>query len=326
MYPQDKVNVALFGTGGVANMHARAMQKVPQAQLLGAYSRSPDSVEKFTRQYHISAFSSLDEILQNDEVDAVIIASSAPTHIPTAISCLEAGKHVLVEKPLGVSLQEVQKIKTVADRKGLVCMPNHNYIYAPVIRRAKQAIDGGQLGKISSMWLLYNQKHWPEMGRPGLTLWDLCIHHVYSMLYLVGRPVRISAVGSNIFFDDKQAMDQVSIQAELANGVIVNLWGSFGVDDKTNNPWSVYYKVLGTEGGFSHSWNDLQMGEATQPGWDLAGYQDSFEYSQAYFINQCITEGKSPLSNLHDTMDAFNILMAAELAMAERRWIDVQYS
>jgi len=228
MYPQDKVNVALFGTGGVANMHARAMQKVPQAQLLGAYSRSPDSVEKVTRQYHISAFSSLDEILQNDEVDAVIIASSA--------------------------------------------------------------------------------------------------HHVYSMLYLVGRPVRISAVGSNIFFDDKQAMDQVSIQAELANGVIVNLWGSFGVDDKTNNPWSVYYKVLGTEGGFSHSWNDLQMGEATQPGWDLAGYQDSFEYSQAYFINQCITEGKSPLSNLHDTMDAFNILMAAELAMAERRWIDVQYS
>ncbi|MEH6650360.1 MAG: Gfo/Idh/MocA family oxidoreductase [Motiliproteus sp.] len=325
MSDQTQINVALFGTGGVAHMHAQGVMASTQARLTGAYSRNSANLSAFAQQYQIAEYANLNAILDDDDIDAVIIASPSSTHVPTAIACLEAGIHVLVEKPVGVSLAEVQNVKAVADRVGRICMPNHNYIYAPAIRRAKQAIDDGKLGNLSSMWMLYNQKHWPEMGTPGVTLWELCVHHVYSMLYLVGRPTRVTAVGTNVFFNDKEAADQISIQAELPNGVIVNLWGSFGVDDKTSNPWSVYYKVLGTEGGFSHSWNDLQFGEASQPGWDLASYRDSFIHSQSHFLNECIAAGQAPLSTLDDTLDAFCILSAAEQAMAERRWIDITY-
>ena len=126
--------------------------------------------------------------------------------------------------------------------------------------------------------------------------------------------------------DDPNSNDQISIQAEYESGLIAHLWGSFGVDDKTSSPWNVMYKVLGTEGGFTQSWNDLQFGEAEQPGWDLAGYRESFTYSQQRFIDCCLDPEIKPLSTLEDAVDAYAILNAAEVAIAERRWVEIDYS
>jgi len=86
------------------------------------------------------------------------------------------------------------------------------------------------------------------------------------------------------------------------------------------------FKVLGTNGGFSHTWNDLQFGEATQPGWDLAGYRDSFKYAQERFIECCLNPEAKPLSTLEDTRDAYDILNAVAVALEDRCWMDIVYS
>ena len=86
------------------------------------------------------------------------------------------------------------------------------------------------------------------------------------------------------------------------------------------------FKVLGTQGGFSHTWNDLQFGEAAQPGWDLAGYRDSFKYAQQRFIECCLDPAVQPLSSLRDTLDAYDMLNAVAVALEERRWVDIEYS
>ena len=323
---KDSLGVALIGTGGVAHMHAQGFAKHSNASLQGAYSRSEDKRMSFAATYGMTPFGSIDELLADARVDAVAILTPTPTHVDYAIKAMEAGKHVLLEKPVAKDSAELQTLITAADKAGVVCMPNHNYIYSPEIQRARGYIEEGALGKLSSLWVIYNQKHWPEMGSPGVTLWELCIHHVYTMLHLAGRPIRVTATGSNVFFDDPKAIDQLSIQVEFESGLIGNLWGSFGVDDKTSNPWNVMFKVLGTEGGFSHSWNDLQFGEATQPGWDLAGYRDSFKYAQQRFIECCLDSEIKPLSTLKDTSDAYDILNSVAVALEERRWVDVEYS
>ena len=164
------------------------------------------------------------------------------------------------------------------------------------------------------------------MGSPGVTLWELCIHHAYTLLHLAGRPVRVTATGSNVFFDDANSHDQLSIQAEYESGLIAHLWGSFGVDDKTSSPWNVMYKVLGTAGGFTHTWNDLQFGEADQPGWDLAGYRESFTYAQQRFIECCLNPEVKPLSTLNDALDAYAILDAVDVAIKERSWVEIDYA
>ena len=114
--------------------------------------------------------------------------------------------------------------------------------------------------------MIYNQKHDADMGWPDLLLRELHIHHAYVTLFLAGRPIRVGGLASNIHFSDPSAPDQAMVLCELPGGAVANLWGSFGVDDRTSNPWSVYYKVLGTEGGFTHSWDDCYSGEARLPG------------------------------------------------------------
>jgi len=322
----DKIGVALIGTGGVAHMHAQGFLKQKNACLVGAYSRSQKNRQAFAKTYKISTYDRVEALLEDDSVDAVAILTPTPTHVDYALAAIDAGKQVLLEKPVASDAKELKKLIKAAEDAGVLCMPNHNYIYAPEIQRGRQYIEAGALGKLSSLWMIYNQKHWPDMGSPAVTLWELCIHHAYTLLHLAGRPVRLTATGSNVFFDDAGSNDQISIQAEYESGLIAHLWGSFGVDDKTSNPWNVMFKVLGTEGGFTHSWNDLQFGEAEQPGWDLASYRESFAYSQQRFIECCLDSDVKPLSTLADTSDAYAILNAASEAIEKRCWVDIDYS
>ncbi|MGB1010214.1 MAG: Gfo/Idh/MocA family protein [Thiolinea sp.] len=322
---KQSLGVALIGTGGVAHMHAQGFSQHRNVRLTGAYSRNEEKRAGFAQTYGLSAYGSIDELLADEQTDAVAILSPTPTHVEYAVAAMQAGKHVLLEKPVAANSAELAELTTAAEAANVVCMPNHNYIYSPEVQRAREYITAGALGKLSSVWVIYNQKHWPEMGAPGVTLWELCIHHAYTLLHLAGRPLRVTATGSNVFFDDPQADDQISIQAEYESGLIAHLWGSFAVDDRTSNPWTVMFKVMGTEGGFSHSWNDIQFGDAPQPGWDLAGYRDSFKYAQQRFIDCCLDPEVQPLSTLEDTHDAYALLDAVAVAIAERRWVDVAY-
>jgi myo-inositol 2-dehydrogenase/D-chiro-inositol 1-dehydrogenase len=322
----NKIGVALIGTGGVANMHAQGFQQNPEVALIGAYSRTVEKRDSFAQSYGIGTYDSVDALLADQKVDAVAILTPTPTHVDYATAAINAGKHVLLEKPVASDTAELETLITAAQAGKVVCMPSHNYIYAPEIQRARSYIEAEALGKLSSLWVIYNQKHWPSMGSPGVTLWELCIHHVYTLLHLAGRPIRVTATGSNIFFDDPHAHDQLSIQAEFSSGLIGHLWGSFAVDDKTSNPWNVMFKVLGTKGGFTHSWNDLQFGEAEQPGWDLAGYRDSFKYAQQHFVECCLNPEIQPLSTLQDTLAAYDILNAVAEALEDRKWVHIVYS
>jgi len=321
----NKIGIALIGTGGVAHMHAQGFLKQPNATLIGTYSRSEKNRQSFANTYKIATYDRIETLLEDDAVDAVAILTPTPTHVDYALAAIDAGKQVFLEKPVASNTQELNKLIKAADEAGVLCMPNHNYIYAPEIQRGRHYIEAGALGRLSSLWMIYNQKHWPEMGSPAVTLWELCIHHAYTLLHLAGRPVRVTATGSNVFFDDANSNDQISIQAEYESGLIAHLWGSFAVDDKTSTPWNVMYKVLGTEGGFTHSWNDLQFGDAEQPGWDLAGYRESFAYSQARFIECCLNPDVKPLSTLNDALDAYAILNAAAQAIENRCWVDIDY-
>ena len=322
----DKIGIALIGTGGVAHMQAQGFLKQKNANLIGAYSRSEKNRKAFAKTYKISTYDRIEALLEDNLVDAVAILTPTPTHVDYALQAIDAGKQVFIEKPVASNTEELKILIKAADEAGVLCMPNHNYIYAPEIQRGHQYIEAGALGKLSSLWMIYNQKHWPEMGSPGVCLWELCIHHAYSLLHLAGRPVRVTATGSNVFFNDPKSNDQISIQAEYESGLIAHLWGSFGVDDKTSSPWNVMYKVLGTEGGFTHTWNDLQFGDAEQPGWDLAGYRESFTYAQERFIECCLDSEVKPLSSLQDTLDAYAILNAAGEAIEKRSWVEVDYS
>lgn len=322
----SEIGIALVGTGGVAHMHGRALQTLGSARLVGAFGPTPANVKRFAEAYGIRGYRALDELLADRTVDAVAVLTPPEHHATIAVAALAAGKHVLVEKPIGASVGEIQTMQDAAAKADRVCMPCHNYIYAPAIRRARQHVVDGKLGRLSSLWMVYNQAHDADGGKPGRLLGELMIHHAYVMLFFAGRPQRVTAVAANVHFSDPKADDQAMIVCAYGNGLIANLWGSFAADDPTSDPWSVVYKVLGTDGGVTYSWNEAQFGEAVQPGWDKAAYTDSFAYVHEHFLGQCIGRGEAPLSTLDDAIDAQRIVEAAQAAVADAVTVELDWS
>lgn len=310
---QRKIGIAFAGAGIVAEMHGRGVLANANAALIGAFDPNAERAEAITRKFGGRVFSSLEDLLADPLVSAVHVLTPTDHHVRTALASLNAGKHVLIEKPVATSREEIASLQEAAERAGRVCMPAHNYIYVPSLQRAKRLIGEGKLGKIASLWILYNIFHAEEVAAIyGGVLKAVCMHHAYSLLYLLGRPRRLTSMTSRVHYQKLQCEDQAMITCEMSDGALANLWCSFAANDPTNDPWTVIYKILGTSGAVSYSWNEAQFEDHGGPAWGMPCYEEGFIGEIEYFVTRCILEGKAPLSTLDDAADALSILAAAE--------------
>lgn len=314
----NEVRVAFIGAGTVAEMHGRGVAALPNARLAGAYDVDREKANLIASRFGGRVFDSLEQLLSDSGVNAVHVLTPVQHHIPHALAALRAGKHVLLEKPVAQTHQEIALLKTEAAKAGRVCMPAHNYIYAPSVRRARRLIEAGKLGSIASLWIVYNILHSEQAAvRYGGVLRAVCTHHAYSVLYLLGRPRRVMAAASRVRNNYPGGEEQTMIVCEMDNGAVANLWSSFAADDPTNDPWAVVYKVLGTNGGICYSWNEAQFNDQGGPAWGMPCYEESFMAEINYFVNRCVLGGELPLSTLDDAADALSILTAAERFIAK---------
>jgi predicted dehydrogenase len=125
------------------------------------------------------------------------------------------------------------------------------------------------------------------------------------------------AMTSRVHYKKLTCEDQAMIVCEMENGSMANLWCSFATDDPTSDPWTVLYKILGTNGGISYSWNEAQFKDEGGPAWGMPCYEEGFVEEIEYFSNRCVLGGEQPLSTLDDAADALKILMAAERCISK---------
>ena len=310
---RESVGVAFIGAGIVAEMHGRGVAANPRAKLIGAYDPQTRKAAALTEKFGGSVFQSVDDLLGDARIDAVHVLTPTKDHVPTALKVLGAGKHALVEKPVAETEANLISLRQMALTAKRVCMPAHNYIYVPSVQRMRRLIEKGQLGQIASLWIIYNIFHPEEVAALyGGVLREVCIHHVYSLLYLLGRPRRLLAMTSRIHYKQLACEDQAVIICEMPCGALADLWCSFAANDPTNDPWTVVYKVLGTSGGANYSWNEAQFEDRGGPAWGLTCYEEGFAGEIDHFISRCILGSEPPLSTLDDALDALRILNAAE--------------
>ncbi|HEV2576937.1 MAG TPA: Gfo/Idh/MocA family oxidoreductase [Acidobacteriaceae bacterium] len=309
----SKVGVAFVGAGIVAEMHGRGVSASTSARLIGVYDVNAGKAAAIASRFGGRQYESLEQLLADPEVRGVHVLTPLEDHVSTAVAAMRAGKDVLLEKPVASSRADIRTLQKVAKEQGRICMPAHNYIYVPSLRRAKRLIESGKLGKIASLFVLYNVFHSEEIAAIyGGVLRAVCMHHAYSLLYLLGRPKRVACLTSSVHYERLTCEDQAMITCEMQNGAIANLWCSFAANDPTNDPWTVIYKILGTKGGVSYSWNEAQFQDDGGPAWGLPCYEEGFVEEIDFFVKECIAGGKAPLSTLDDAADALTILEAAQ--------------
>jgi len=135
------------------------------------------------------------QLLADPELDAVVIATPVATHYKFARAALDAGKHVLIEKPFTTNSREAGELVGLATKRGLTLMVDHTFVYTGAVRRIKEIVESGELGE-----LLYFDSVRINLGlfqRDINVVWDLAPHDLSIMDYLVARqPVALTATGS----------------------------------------------------------------------------------------------------------------------------------
>jgi len=129
--------------------------------------------------------SSFDDLVVDDTVDAVVIATPVPTHHDLARRALEAGKHVFVEKPPAMRGEEMEELVALAEERDLVLMPGHLLLYHPGLVKVKQLVDSGELGEVACVY--GNRQNLGVIRSNENALWSLGVHDLSVILWLLGE-------------------------------------------------------------------------------------------------------------------------------------------
>lgn len=190
-----EVRVGHVGLGYWGPNLLRNMFAVPQAQVVAVADLDRQRLAEAS-QGGRSLWTTVDyrELLDRSDVDAVVISTPAAMHARLAREALLAGKHVLVEKPLALTVDDGAGLVELADRQGLVLMVGHTFLYNAAVRRLRTYVDDGELGEV---FYLYSQRL--NLGRirhDVNALWNFAPHDVSIILYLLQRaPLEVSARG-----------------------------------------------------------------------------------------------------------------------------------
>lgn len=143
------LRTGIIGAGYIATWHADALRNTGAAKLTSVCDLSIGAAESFAAGYGARAFGSVEDMLAANVVDAVHITTPPSSHKALAVQCLEAGLHVLVEKPVAVSLQETEAMAAAAQDSGKTLGAGHNFMGTPGYQRLKALVDMGKLGRIA---------------------------------------------------------------------------------------------------------------------------------------------------------------------------------
>jgi predicted dehydrogenase len=314
------LGVGFLGAGDIAVLHAKAVARTPGAELVGLWNRSADRAAARAAEFGCKRYASPEELVADPAIHAVFVLTNLESHFEYAKLALDAGKHVLVEKPVATTVAEVEELDRLARSRGLVCLPGHNYVYEASMQRTRELVRGGDLGTVVSAYVLYNIRHPEEVAKryPGVVR-QILTHHSYILLYLVGKPVELCAMKATRSYEEYTEEDIAMVQMRLDNGALAHFCASFAADDHAGDPWTVMVKVIGTAGSTRYSYRDhVEMKPGLVHSQTYTAYQGSVMNEVRHFLVDCLRDGAAPLSTLADAATAQRMIEAAEESIRDR--------
>lgn len=233
------LRIALIGAGNMGRQHYQHLQQMDGAQLCAIADPGPQAAA-FAAECAVPHFTDHRQMLAQVAPQAVIVANPNAQHVRTALDCLAAGVPVLLEKPVGVDLDEVAELVAASSASGVPVLVGHHRRHNPMISRARHVVQSGVLGRlttVTALWQLqkpdsYFDIAWRREPGAGMLLTNL-IHDLDLLRYLCGEVRQVQAFGSNGIrgFGNE---DSVAVLLQFENGALGTLTGSDGVAA----PWS----------------------------------------------------------------------------------------
>ncbi|SMP37661.1 Predicted dehydrogenase [Neorhodopirellula lusitana] len=249
------IGIGIIGVGMISNFHAKAIADSQNGKLVGCFNRNFARAQEFAAKHGCRAFETLDEMLADPEIQTVSICTPSGAHLEPAIAAAQAGKHVMVEKPLEVTVEKCDQIIAACKAAGVKLGVTFQSRFHESSRLMKQAVDDGRFGKITLgdtyvKW--YRSQEYYDSGAwrgtweldGGGALMNQAVHSVDLLLWLMGPVKRVSAMMGTMTHERIEVEDTVVANIEFENG-------AFGVIEATTTTFPGALKrveIGGSEG------------------------------------------------------------------------------
>ena len=315
------VRVIVIGTGGIGKYHVKLWTEVPGAELVGIYDVNAEVAQKVAAQHNVpKVYTSLAEATSDPQVDAVDVCTPNTFHKEGVIAALEAGKHCLCEKPLAVTVADIQAMIAARDRSGHMLTTIQHMRFEERTQTLKRALDAGRVGPVyhTRAWWLRRRMAPATPGflskaqagyGPGM---DIGVHVLDLALYLLGHPRAVSVTGVASCYlgrrpdvanewgvykpDDFEVEDFAAGFIRFADGTALSLEVSWLLNMVERERYGVW--LHGTEGGAT--WPELKIAHVQDGA--LADTQlltglgtDGHKNQMAAFVSAIRNQGPSPV-------------------------------
>ena len=264
-----KIGFGIIGCGVIADFHANALFGLPEeAVLIGVADARYESAVRFAEAKQVRAFASVDEMLACDEIDVVTICTPSGFHAEVAVKAANAGKHIICEKPMAITTEQLDVMTEACERNGVLLSSIAQNRFVKGVEMAKQALEDGLLGKLvcADIYMKYNRTQeyydsgsWrgPKAVDGGGALMNQGIHGVDLLLYLAGDVKSVYAV-SKTLVRDIEVEDTLSAVLEFQSGAT-------GVIQATTSVYPGYPRRLDLNGDKG----SITLEEGSVVKWDI---------------------------------------------------------
>jgi predicted dehydrogenase len=315
----DTVNIGFAGTGGIAKSHARGLADNPHARMIAAADVNEEAVQSFAAEHDVPQVESdYQAVLDNPAVDAVIICLPHALHGPAAIAAAQAGKHVLCEKPLGVTVTECDAIIAASRAAGVNLMVGHTHRFILEHMRALELLREGAIGDVLHIYdsiLAPNRNK--DMNWRGVTklsgggvFMDNGVHSADRLRWWIGAEVTAVTARLGHYGARTDAEDYGVAYLEFANGATATMEISLIAPPPMGKCTAV---VTGAAGAMEiATWRHLKVATAEAADWET----ETFPQNRSQFIREdgefvaSILEERAPLVTGEDGKRAVAIVQA----------------
>ena len=316
----SKIKVGLLGGGGIVDAHIRGYRTYADAIEVTAIADLVDeTARRRAAELEAVAYTDFRQMIIEADLDAVDICLPHHLHAEAIVAAAQAGKHILCEKPLCLTVQEAEQVQRAVSAAGVTLMCAHNQLFLPAVSTAKQLLEQGILGTVYEVRTadsFHNDFNPQNMGwrataatSGGGELMDTGYHPTYLLLHLAGAsPVEATALLSRHRLRFMESEDSAQVLVRFDNGVVGHLVTSWAYDPP---PGSERFSVVGERGSLHSDGRALTVtlrGSSSQ----TYDFDDVDTYvSEIGHFADCLSSGTRPLHTEREGIDVLCLILAA---------------
>ena len=346
---KPEIRWGLIGIGNRCEQHIRVLNVLPGSRIVALCDIKPEAIRKgvgMATTKPEGTYADHQEMLKRPDLDAVLVCTPNHLHREMVVAALASGRHVLTEKPMGITVEECNDIIQAGEKSGKVLQVGLELRYSPYYQRVRKLLQEEKvLGAVKFVWFSEFRGDWvhqsPDPAEDarinwryyqklsGGTLLEKSCHYFDLFNWFIGtRAERVCGMGGiNVYANGRETLDHASVIVEYAGGAKA----THGL--AMYSPKAHDFIVIGEKGQLDMNYDDGEIvlrregaapevirAEANEKG--TGGHSGTMEMHQDF--QACVREGRKPLCDAVVGKESIRVGLAGEIAIRERRWVEMK--